>query len=218
MTTPDHELAINLHAELMTLTEPLHEALAMAAQDAEAHLPSYNNAGNMSFLRSGIMRLGVREHLSTVGVEGWSLGGNPNMMGQLLFANHTGDLVLRFLKDGRPPTTAVPHAGHNQARRAFWRNTPMLDLGVDTLFETPAIHKLLLLWAPGAEGTFNVRAVRPLEPGKYSGRMAIDFTMELAPTRTAFEELKFLGEDHDEDLIIDIDKDEESDDASGAAR
>ena len=217
MTSPDHELALQLHAELMTLTEPLHEALATAAHDAGTHIPAYKNAGNMSFLRSGIMRLGVREHLSTIGVEGWSLSGNPNMMGQLQFVNSTGDLVLRFLKDGRPPAPAVPHAGHNHARRAFWRNTPMLDLGIDSLFHTPPIHKLLLLWSPGEDGTFNVRAVRPLEPGKYSGRMAIDFTMELAPTRTAFEKLKFVGEDHDEDLIIDIDKDEESGGATGAA-
>lgn len=217
MTSPDHRLALYLHAELMALTEPLHEALATAAQDADSHLPTYRNAGNMSFLRSGIMRLGVREHLSKVGLEGWSLGGNPNRMGQLQFANDSGDLALRFLKDGRPPTPSVPNAGHNRARRAFWRNTPMLDLGIDSLFEVPPMHKLLLLWSPGEDGTFNVRAVRPLEPGKYSGRIAIDFTMELAPTRTAFEELKFVGEDHDEDLIIDIDKDEETDGAAGAA-
>ncbi|MDR6434992.1 hypothetical protein J2790_000113 [Paenarthrobacter nicotinovorans] len=218
MTSPDHELALRLYAELMTLTEPLHEALATAALDADKHLPAYRNAGNMSFLRSGIMRLGVREHLHTAGVEGWTLHGNPNLMGQLQFVNSDRDLVLLFLKDGRPPTPAVPHAGHNQARRAFWRNTPMLDLGIYSLFDTPAVHKLLLLWSPGPDGTFNVRTVRPLEPGRYSGRMAIDFSMELAPTRTAFEELKFVGEDHDEDLMIDIDGDEESDNASGAAR
>jgi hypothetical protein len=216
MTTADHRLALYLHAELMALTEPLHEALATAAEDASRHLPAYRNAGNMSFLHSGIMRLGVREHLSSVGLEGWSLGGNPNRMGQLQFSNNR-DLVLRFLKDGRPPARTVPHAGHNGSRRAFWRNTPMLDLGIDSLFDAPPLHKLLLLWSPDEDGTFNVRAVRPLEPGKYSGRIAIDFSMDLAPTRTAFEELKFVGEDHDEDLMIDIDKDEESGGATGAA-
>jgi hypothetical protein len=217
MASTDHQLAVYLHTQLMTLTEPLHEALATAAQDADTTLPPYKSAGNMSFLRSGIMRLGVREHLSIAGLDGWSLRGNPNRMGQLQLTNDTGDLVLRFLKDGRPPTRSVPNAGHNAARRAFWRNTPMLDLGVDPLFEAQPLHKLLLLWSPGDEGTFNVRAVRPLEPGRYSGRIAIDFSMDLAPTRTAFEELKFVGEDHDEDLIIDIDKDEESDGAAGAA-
>lgn len=217
MTSTDHRLALYLHAQLMTLTEPLHEALATAAQDADTNLPGYKSAGNMSFLRSGITRLGVREHLSLIGLDGWSLGGNPNRMGQLQFANSSGDLVLRFLKDGRPPARTIPHAGHTAARRAFWRNTPMLDLGIDSLFDAPPLHKLLLLWSPGEDGTFNVRAVRPLEPGKYSGRIAIDFSMDLAPTRTAFEELKFVGEDHDEDLIIDIDKDEESSGATGAA-
>lgn len=217
MTTSDHELALRLHAELMPLTEPLHEALTTASDRASAHMPPYKNAGNMSFLRSGMMRLGVREHLSHAGVPGWTLGGNPNLMGQLQFKNGSGDLALRFLKDGRPPARSIPNAGHNVARRAYWRNTPMLDLGLDTLFDVPLVHKLLLLWSPGEDGTFNVRVVRPLEPGKYTGRIAIDFSLDLAPTRTAFEELKFIGEDHEEDLIIDIDKDEESDGAGGAA-
>lgn len=217
MTSSDHQLALYLHSELMTLTEALHEALATAAQDADSTLPGYKQAGNMSFLRSGIMRLGVREHLSLVGLEGWALAGNPNRMGQLQFVNGNGDLVLRFLKDGRPPAKGIPHAGPNNARRAFWRNTPMLELGIDALFDSPPLHRLLLLWSPGEDGTFNVRAVRPLEAGKYSGTIAIDFSMDLAPTRTAFEELKFVGEDHDEDLIIDIDKDEESGGAAGAA-
>lgn len=215
MTSPDHQLALYLHAELKTLTEPLHEALATAAVDVSNHLPRYQNAGNMSFLRAGIMRLGVREHLASVDPEGWTMGGNPNLMGQLQFSNTKGDLVLRFLKDGRPPKKSIPSAGHSRTRRAFWRNKPMLDLGLDTLFEVPSVHKLLLLWSPGEGETFDVRAVRPLESGKYTGSIEIDFSLDLAPTRTAFEELRFVGEDHEEDLIIDIDNDEESGGADG---
>lgn len=218
MTSADNQLATHLHRELMTLTEPLHEALATAAHDAVGYLPGYKHAGDMGFLRSGIMRLGVREHLANAGIDGWDLDGNPNKMGQLKFVNSGGDLVLRFLKDGRPPARTIPNAGHTGARRAFWRNTPMLDLGPEALFEAPPLHKLLLLWSPNDDGTFAVRAVRPLEPGKYSGRIAIDFSMDLAPTRTAFEDLRFVGEDHDEELIIDIDADEESSGGTGAAR
>lgn len=217
MVNSDHELAKYLHIELMTLVEPLHEALAAAAEDASKHLPEYAHAGNMSFLHSGVMRLGVREYLTTWGIAGWASGGNPNRMGQLSLKNEAGDLVLRFLKDGRPPSRSVPHAGHNSTRRAFWRNTPMLDLGPEPLFDIAPTHKLLLLWSPSSEGAFNVRAVRPLEPGRYSGQIPIDFSLDLAPTRTAFEELRFVGEDHEEDLMIAIDGDEELEGEGGAA-
>uniref|UniRef100_UPI001C52E69B hypothetical protein n=1 Tax=Mesomycoplasma ovipneumoniae TaxID=29562 RepID=UPI001C52E69B len=93
---------------------------------------------------------------------------------------------------------------------------PMLDLGPEALFEVKPTHNLLLLWSPGVDGAFNVRAVRPLEPGRYSGQIEIDFSLDLAPTRTAFEELRFVGEDHEEDLMIAIDADEELEGEGGA--
>jgi hypothetical protein len=216
MASSDHVLARYLHEELMTLVEPLHEALATADVDASKCLPVYTHAGAMSFLHSGIMRLGVREYLTEWGLDGWVLGGNPNRMGQLTLSNRAGDLALRFLKDGKPPARTVPNAGSSPTRRAFWRNTPMLNLGPEALFEPPT-HNLLLLWSPSADGAFNVRAVRPLEPGRYSGQIVIDFSLDLAPTRTAFEELRFVGEDHEEDLLIAIDTDEELEGEGGAA-
>lgn len=218
MTSGDHALATYLHEELLPLVEPLHEAFFRAEEDTLRHLPPYKNAGHMSWLKSGHMRLGVREHLSSATLTPWEVTGNPDMTGQLGITNATRDVVLRVLKDGRPPKRCVPNAGHNRQRRTYWRNTPMLDLPQDSLFGPHSpINNLLLLWAPGDEGVFDLRVVRPLVEGKYGGQVATDFCMELAPTRTAFEELRFVGEDHEEDLFMTIDDDERTDDGEGAA-
>jgi hypothetical protein len=216
MTSGDHALATYLHGELLPLTEPLHEAFFRAEEDAIRHLPPYKNAGHMSWLKSGYMRLGVREHLSSEGLAEWKVTGNPNMTGQLSLTNQAEDVVLRVLKDGRAPKRSVPNAGHSRQRRAYWRNAPMLDFPQNPLFGPP-VHTLLLLWAPGEDGVFDLRVVRPIAEGKYGGQVATDFCMELAPTRTAFEELRFVGEDHEEDLFMTIHKDERTNDGEGAA-
>lgn len=93
----------------------------------------------------------------------------------------------------------------------------MLDFSQDPLFGAKA-HTLLLLWAPEQDSTFDLRVVRPIEAGKYGGQVATDFCMELAPTKTAFEGLSFVGEDHDEDLFMTIHSDERKIDGEGAAR
>lgn len=217
MTSGDHALATYLHQELLPLTESLHEAFYKADEDANRLLPAYVNAGHMSWLRSGYMRLGVREHLADAELANWRVTGNPNMTGQLSLTNQAGDVILRVLKDGHPAKHATPIAGNNGQRRAYWRNTPMLDFSQDSLFGAP-VHTLLLLWAPGNDGAFDLRVVRPISEGKYGGQVATDFCMELAPTRTAFENLRFVGEDHEEDLFMTIHKDERTHDGEGAAR
>ncbi|WP_064722765.1 hypothetical protein [Paenarthrobacter nicotinovorans] len=215
MTSADEELAIYLHGELLPLTEPLHEAFALAEDDAVRHLPPYQNAGHMSWLKSGHMRLGVREHLAAKGLSGWSITGNANLTGQLSLTNNDGQVVLRVLKDGRPPKRTVPAAGHNRLRRTYWRNTPLFEFPQEALFGSTK-HRLLLLWAPGADGAFELRVVRPINEGKYRGQVQADFCMELAPTRTDFENLRFVGEDHEEDLFMTIHSDERSEDGEGA--
>lgn len=216
MTTEDHALATYLQGELLPIIEPLHHAFSLADEDAVHHMPRYENAGHMSWLKSGHMRAGIREHLATNGLPGWTITGNPNLTGQLSLTNLTQDIVLRVLKDGRPPKIAIPNAGHNRQRRAYWRNTPMLDIPQKTLFGRQP-HHLLLLWAQSEEGLFDLRVVRPLSEGKYSGQVATDFCMELAPTRTAFEQLRFVGENHHEDLFMTIHHDERTNDGAGAA-
>lgn len=217
MTASDHGLAMYLHHELLPLTEPLHEAFFKAEEDATRHLPPYKSGGHMSWLKSGHMRLGVREHLSSAALTTWHLTGNPNMTGQLGLINDAGDIALRVLKDGRPPKRSIPDAGHNRQRKAYWRNPPMLDFLQGNLFG-PTAHSLLLLWSLGEDGIFDLRVVRPITEGKYGGQVLTDFCMELAPTRTAFENLRFLGEDHEEDLFMTIHKDEEAAGGEGTAR
>lgn len=216
MTSEDHALARYLHEQLLPLTEPLHEAFFRAEEEAARHLPMYQHAGHMSWLKSGHMRLGVREHLSSAGLTEWKVTGNPNMTGQISLTNQAEDIVLRVLKDGRPPKRSVPNAGHNRQRRAYWRNAPMLDFAQEPMFG-PSVHALLLLWTQGEDGVFDLRVVRPLSEGKYGGHVTADFCMELAPTRTAFEGLRFVGEDHEEDLFMTIDEDERTNDGEGAA-
>lgn len=201
MTDINRETAGRLHTALLPLTEPLHEAFALAAVDAKSYIPPYKNAGRMAHLRSGVIRAGVREHLTSAPVANWSLGGNPELMGQVSLVHKDEGIIMRLLKSAKQ-TAGVPHAGSNPTRRAYWRNTPMLEFETGTLFPDPGFHRLLALWTPLSDGTVSLRVVRPIKEGRYGGTVEVDFAMELAPTRSDFEQLEFVGEPaHEEDLF-----------------
>lgn len=195
------DTAVRLHTALLPLTEPLHEAFALAVIDAQTYIPPYKNAGRMAHLRSGVIRAGVREHLTNAPAASWSLGGNPELMGQISLVHKEEGITMRLLKSAKQ-TAGVPHAGSNLTRRAYWRNTPMLEFETGTLFPDPGFHRLLALWTPQNDGTVSLRVVRPIKEGRYGGTVEVDFAMELAPNRSDFEQLEFVGEPaHEEDLF-----------------
>lgn len=201
MTDINKDLAGRLHTALIPLTEPLHEAFALAAVDAKSYIPPYKNAGQMAHLRSGVIRAGVREHLTSAPAANWSLGGNPDRMGQISLVHKAEGITMRLLKSAKQPA-GVPHAGSNPTRRAFWRNTPMLEFETGPLFPDLGFHRLLALWTPLQDGTVSLRVVRPIKEGRYGGAVEVDFVMELAPSRSDFEQLEFVGEpDFEEDLF-----------------
>ncbi|WP_138443555.1 hypothetical protein [Sinomonas susongensis] len=213
MTTIDLPFARDLHARLLPLTEPLHEAFAFAHSEVRKHLPTYRNAGRLAHLQSALIRAAVRESLSFTELGDWRLEGDPNLMGQLRFDHADGQVRLRMLKATRP--SRVPHAGSNTARRAFWRNQPMLDFEQLEL-EVPTCHNLLLLWSPSEDGVYDLKVARPLVPGRFRGTVSTDFMMDLAPTRTLFEMLEFPGEDYEDEDLFETEVEEEIEDGSGA--
>lgn len=206
--------AHQLHAELMPLTEALHESFGSARSDMERSIPPYKHAGSMATLKSAFVRAGVREHLSYLELGEWKLTGNPEMMGQLSLLNTRGGIELRVLKSPKR-RNEIPHAGSNSARRAYWRNVSMLEIGQQPLSTELQLHKMLLLWTLNEDESVALRVVRPLREGKFMGSVETDFVMELAPLRSDFEKLIFQGEpDIDEDLFTE-DLNEEGETGSG---
>ncbi|MET4095097.1 hypothetical protein [Arthrobacter sp. UYCu712] len=207
-----------IHSEFVGLVEPLHEAFAGSAELIDNYLPANLRTHEHGWLRSANMRAAVRDALDASDLGDWDVRGNLALNGQLMLVNGAGDIIVRMLKDGKPPVRSVPGAGHNRARRMYWSNSLIEDVGDDALFGKRA-HQMLGLWHENGDGTFEIRAVRPVGAVKYGSKTPIDLCLELAPAQSTFESLAFDVEDDDnEDLLnIHIANEENDNDASGHA-
>lgn len=167
---------------------------------------------------SGLVRMDVREDLEVRDLPaGWTIGGNPRLMAQLLLVNAEHNLVLRFLKENRANAGGVPHAGSSKARRDVWsrRDMPLdYDFGAhDPDASEPTTF--LLLWAPidrtNLDFGFTLRVVHTIEAGDHVRGVTCDMEIELLQGGAIFNHLKFTGADEAGDLFQ-IDIAEENDD------
>lgn len=207
-----------IHSEFVGLVEPLHEAFAGSAERIDNYLPASLRTHEHGWLRSANMRAAVRDGLEALDLGGWHVRGNLALNGQLILVNETEDITVRMLKDGKPPVRAVPGAGRNQARRMYWSNSLIEDTDAGVLFGERA-HGMLGLWHENGDGTFDIRAVRPVGAVRYGSKTPIDLCLELAPVQSTFVNLAFDVEvDDNEDLLnIHVASEENDNDASGHA-
>lgn len=168
---------------------------------------------------SGLVRMQVREDLETRSLPpGWTIGGDPRQMAQLLLVNTEHNMVFRFLKENRNNVGGVPHAGPTKARRDVWsrRETPLLfEIGGDAQEPQTTLLTFLLLWAPVDRSNidlgFTLRLVHTVEPGDHVRGVTCDMEIELLQGGSIFDHLEFAGSDEAGDLFQ-IDIAEESDD------
>ena len=205
-------------AETALLAPTLYEAVSLGVDGARTRMRGVDPMKYPAQF-SGLVRIEVREDLETRALPaGWSIGGDPRQMAQLLLVNEEHNLVLRFLKENRNNVGRVPHAGSNMARRDVWsrRETQLLlDFGggyADLLIE-PATF--LLLWAPvdlnNLDLGFTLRLVHTIEAGDHVRGVTCDMEIELRQGGTIFDHLKFAGSDEAGDLFQ-VDIAEENDD------
>ncbi|MGH3952763.1 MAG: hypothetical protein ACRDTI_01770 [Mycobacterium sp.] len=183
------------------LVHPLHEAFERAR-----HRLAVDYAGlatsDQDWLRTHAMRgLVYQELRGPVALpEPWRVTGNHRLNGMVNLTYSTGEITLRAVhKLG----SSTPHAGGNQARRAFYTNQAIADMADSQMIET---HRMLLCWDdPNREGPFELDIIRPLNAGSITKKVRADIAIPLPRSRTAFESLSFNTDDDAEELHYEID-------------
>lgn len=204
--------------ETALLAPTLYDAVALGLDGARNRMRGLDLAKYPAPF-SGLVRVEVREELEARALpDGWSVGGDPRQMGQLLLEHKEHNLVLRFLKENRANAGGVPHAGLNKSRRDTWsrRDTPLdLALGVGRSEEPAEPTTCLLLWGPvhphDLDLGFTLRVVRTVEPGTHLRGVTCDMEIELLQGGEIFDRLEFVGDDEASDLFQ-VDIAEENDD------
>ncbi len=154
------------------------------------------------------VRCDMREFLEEVELpDGWTIEGNPCLMAQLFLKNADERAGLRFLKERRKTYPGgVPPAGRSAKRRNDWsvQDQPIPHMGIAEL--EPAWTNLLLLWdlqdAPAEEEAgFTLRVVHTIAPGEYGRTVPLDFSLDVLPGGTIFDNLEFRGDDEEVNLF-----------------
>ena len=203
-------------AEVAVLGPTLYESVALGIESALSRMRG-RNLSKYPAQFSGLVRMEVREDLEARGLpSGWTVGGDPRQMAQLLLVHSDHNLVLRFLKENRTNSGRVPHAGTSKSRREVWSR----DIPFDFNFGTPGTNTddaatLLLLWAPIDRSKldlgFTLHVVHTIEPGNHMRGVICDMEIEVLQGGAIFDHLEFAGADEAGDLFQ-IDIAEESDD------
>ena len=208
MTTVE-EMAKLVHRSLSPIVEPLHECFSAGSEMVDQFLPRRISGPDYAWYRTHSLRASVRANLEDRAPElgDWSVGGNPKRNGELRLLHKDEALTMRVLRDGRAPKLLVPTAGHSVTRRAFWSNDPLAGFEQEDLFGKTE-QTLLLLWQELDEGQFEIRVVRPINPGSFGRTVKTDMQIDLAPLQTDFEDLVFEVENEQEPFWQEIAEEE----------
>jgi hypothetical protein len=155
-------------------------------------------------LRPLLMRAEMRKFLDSRRMpDGWQVGGDSRLMGQLHLVHAEHNLEMRFLKERRRTYPGgVPLAGKNHARRERW-TAPPLDFDLPISTSTGPVP-LLLLWDFLNAQTldqFTLRIVHTLAPGVYGQEVPCDLILDVDHGGDIFKRLSFSGSPENEDLF-----------------
>uniref|UniRef100_UPI003F8309F6 hypothetical protein n=1 Tax=Actinosynnema sp. TaxID=1872144 RepID=UPI003F8309F6 len=187
-------------AETALLAPTLYDAVSLGLGGAQTRMRGIDLSKYPAQF-SGLVRMEVREELEARALpDGWSIGGEPRQMAQLLLEHEEYNMVLRFLKENRSNPGRVPHAGLNKARRDIWsrRETPLdLGFGWEEQEAKGEPATFLLLWGPvnplNLDLGFTLRVVHTVEPGNHLRGVTCDMEIELLQGGAIFERLEFAG-------------------------
>ncbi|MDQ3222457.1 MAG: hypothetical protein M3Q75_03145 [Gemmatimonadota bacterium] len=202
-----------VRSALLGLCEPLHDAFTWAEQLRRERLPELSTGPAYRWHATHTVRALAHYRLCQASGElgGWKLSGNHSQNGALWLTD--GSYRARILHT--LDECDVPPPGANCARRAFYRNPPLLD-------ELPlfgeANDKLLMLWnITSTSAVVSFRVVRPIGNWAWGTHAKTDLDFPLPQTAEELADLAF--EPSDEDLALELPSEEEEgegdNDASG---
>jgi hypothetical protein len=203
-----------LTAEIRILGPDIYSALAEAIGRSQGRVAGLERTKYPHALPM-MVRCDLRERLEVNGLpNGWKLAGDSRLMGQLSLEKHDAGIDIRFLKERRRTYAGgTPPAGRNPARIRAWSNGSIHTwssqddplAGLPLAVNEPEVSRLLMLWdsqARAAEDAgFTLRVVRPMAPGRYGRRVPLDFSLDVLPGGTIFDNLEFRGDPQHEDLF-----------------
>jgi hypothetical protein len=197
-----------VRSAMLTLCEPLHDAFAWAEQLRRERLPEL--ADDLGYRWHATHTVRALAHLRLSQLNGelgdWSLSGNHSQNGALWLTDGSYRVrILHALNDSDVPP------GTNRARLAFYRNPPLAVLL--PLFGE-ANDKLLMLWRiDPLTAVPCFRVVRPIGEWKWGAYQETDLDFVLPQTAGELTDLKF--EPTDEDLRLELPREEEGDNDAG---
>jgi hypothetical protein len=215
MTPEDMRRRVERSADALSVA--LYEGVATGVASAVAMLRALPNSDEYPHLLPLSARAFMREHWRGLGLPaGWTIAGNPRLMGQTIVANSLENMEMRLLKERRRTYPGgVPVAGSSAARQGAWRQPALgLDLPGRPVADD-CIH-LLLLWDTerfDGELVVTLRVVHTLAPGAYGSKVPLDLSYEIKPKGGIFDMLQFRGDAQDGDLFAEIDREENEGDA-----
>lgn len=197
------------------LCEPLHEAFEWSADQAHRRRGDELAHDRYNWLGTHLTRAFAHRRLviaSDLAASGWKVTGNHGRNGELWLAR--GMTTLRVLHTNS--ARDVPRAGHNGARRAYYRNVPLFDVPGQGVLDFEDCSRLLALWRVTNPATFeiSIRVVRTLDEGTPGRRSELDFDLMLPRTADDMTDLEWFPSD---DLGIDLPGDDENEEGTGDA-
>lgn len=211
-----------VEALLSTVGQSLYEGVTVGLAASDTLMGRVPYREDYPWLASAHARVGARNYWRDNGIgDGWSLRGNPRLMGQTLLEHAEESVVLRLLKERRRTYPGgVPVAGSNEARRQEWQQPP-LDVAADNAPTWASKTVLLLLWdrqVDSGRDVVTVRAVHTLAPGVYGRAVPIDMSFDIEPGGTVFDQLAYRGDDQPDDFFPHIVRDDNEGTGTGNAQ
>lgn len=190
------------------LCEPFHDAFAVAEQEWWTRNPDLAASPDYRWCETHFVRAFARHKLLSWRdrITPWKLTGRHSQNGALWLSD--GNFRVRVLHTWNERD--VPPPGSNRARRAFYRNPPLLP-GMPTLFGEPN-DRLLMLWRIGGSGLPSFRVVRTIGAWSWGANQEADIDFELPSTADELAGLAF--EPTDEGIHIEMPLDDQEEDGS----
>lgn len=213
MSSDDIRRVIEVQAE--ALGSLLHEGVATALTASHVRARGLSHERYPHFM-SLAMRAEMREYLEANAIpNGWTVGGDPRKMGQLLLGHPALDMEMRCLKERRRTYPGrAPTAGGSEKPVRYWSEDPLdLKLPEPSDPEDAGPVRLLLLWdfRDQAPDQFTLRIVHTLALGVYGRPVPCDLIVDVGDGGSIYSHLKFPGSPEDDDFfMVDIEEVDEN--------
>ncbi len=199
--------------KLAGLCEPLYEAFQKSAERVDDLTGEALPGRDYEYAKTHLTRALAHRHLTTAGADlaGWRVTGNHQRNGELWLRH--GMTRLRLLHTNSDKL--IPVAGQSRPRRAYYRNTPLVQIPEQLVLDLAEQSQLIGAWRIVDRSTYeaSIRVVRPISPGRFEVAQ-VDVDLDFFLPRSADEQLEFTPTD--EDLRLDLsDGQDEGDDQDG---